>query len=126
MDGRKIFGRTENGRMDGTIFGRAVGNFRTVGKFSDGRTENFRPLGRENKIKNGGTISFEKTKALISIDIDSSKRDLSSGGINKLTEDALDLCLHLIRLRSTSGLIVIDMPRLKKADYNERFDQLQK
>ena len=77
------------------------------------------------KIKNGGTISFEKTKALISIDIDSSKRDLSSGGINKLTEDALDLCLHLIRLRSVSGLIVIDMPRLKKADYNKRFDQIK-
>ena len=66
------------------------------------------------KIKNGGTISFEKTKALISIDIDSSKRNLNSGGINKLAEDALDLCLHLIRLRSASGLIVIDMPRLKK------------
>ena len=77
------------------------------------------------KIKNGGTISFEKTKALIAIDIDSSKRDLSSGGINKLTEDALDLCLHLIRLRSVSGLIVIDMPRLKKADYNKRFDQIK-
>ncbi len=77
------------------------------------------------KIKNGGTISFEKTKALISIDIDTSKRDLNSGGINKLTEDALDLCLHLIRLRSVSGLIVIDMPRLKKADYNERFDQIK-
>ena len=77
------------------------------------------------KIKNGGTISFEKTKALISIDIDSSKRDLKSGGINKLTEDALDLCLHLIRLRSVSGLIVIDMPRLKKADYNERIDQIK-
>ena len=76
-------------------------------------------------IKNGGTLSFEKTKALISIDIDSSKRDLNSGGINKLTEDALNLCLHLIRLRSTSGLIVIDMPRLKKADYNERFDQIK-
>ena len=77
------------------------------------------------KIKNGGTISFEKTKALISIDIDSSKRDLKSGGINKLTEDALDLCLHLIRLRSVSGLIVFDMPRLKKADYNERIDQIK-
>ena len=77
------------------------------------------------KIKNGGSISFEKTKALIAIDIDSSKRDLSSGGINKLTKDALDLCLHLIRLRSVSGLIVIDMPRLKKADYNKRFDQIK-
>ena len=77
------------------------------------------------KIKNGGTISFEKTKALISIDIDSSKRDLNSGGINKLTEDALDLCLHLIRLRSVSGLIVIDMPRLKKADYKERLNQIK-
>ena len=77
-------------------------------------------------IKNGGTLSFEKTKALISIDIDSSKRDLNSGGINKLTEDALNLCLHLIRIRSASGLIVIDMPRLKKADYNERFDQIKK
>ena len=62
---------------------------------------------------------------LISIDIDSSKRDLNSGGINKLTEDALDLCLHLIRLRSVSGLIVFDMPRLKKADYNERIDQIK-
>tara|TARA_Y100001970_G_scaffold289659_1_gene420753 strand:+ start:3333 stop:4586 length:1254 start_codon:yes stop_codon:yes gene_type:complete len=77
------------------------------------------------KIKNGGTLSFEKTKAFISIDIDSSKRDLNSGGINKLTEDALDLCFYLIRLRSVSGLIVIDMPRLKKADYNERFDQIR-
>ncbi|MDA9734489.1 ribonuclease E/G [SAR116 cluster bacterium] len=77
------------------------------------------------KIKNGGTISFEKTKALITIDIDSSKRDLYSGGVNKLAEDALDLCLHLIRLRSVSGLIVIDMPRLKKTDYNERIDQIK-
>ena len=31
----------------------------------------------------------------------------------------------LIRLRSASGLIVIDMPRLKKADYDERFDQIK-
>ncbi len=77
------------------------------------------------KIKNGGTVSFEKTKALISIDINSSKRDLNSGGINKLIEDALDLCLHLIRLRNASGLIVIDMPRLKKADYNERIEQIK-
>ena len=78
------------------------------------------------KIKNGGTLTFEKTKALISIDIDSSKRDLNTGGINKLTEDALNLCLYLIRLRSTSGLVVIDIPRLKKADYNEKIDQIKK
>ena len=78
------------------------------------------------KIKNGGTLSFEKTKAIISIDIDSSKRDLNTGGINKLTEDALNLCLYLIRLRSTSGLVVIDIPRLKKADYNEKIDQIKK
>ena len=52
---------------------------------------------------------FFYDKDLYQFKYDSSKRDLNSGGINKLTEDALDLCLHLIRLRSVSGLIVIDL-----------------
>ena len=76
------------------------------------------------KIKNGGTLYFEETKALTSIDIDSSSRDLSKGGLNKLTEDALNLCLNLIRLRNTSGLITIDIPRLGKHEFNERFNQI--
>ncbi len=75
------------------------------------------------KIKNGGILTFEKTKAITSIDIDSSKRDLNSGGLNKLTEDGLALALELIRLRNTSGLILIDLPRISKKDFSERFNQ---
>lgn len=75
------------------------------------------------KIRNGGILTFEKTKALTSIDIDSSKRDLNAGGLNKLTENGLELALELIRLRNTSGLISIDLPRISKKDFNERFNQ---
>ena len=75
------------------------------------------------KIRNGGILTFEKTKALTSIDIDSSKRDLNAGGLNKLTEEGLALALELIRLRNTSGLISIDLPRISKKDFNERFNQ---
>ena len=75
------------------------------------------------KIRNGGILTFEKTKALTSIDIDSSKRDLNAGGLNKLTEDGLALALELIRLRNTSGLISIDLPRISKKDFSERFNQ---
>ena len=75
------------------------------------------------KIKNGGILTFEKTKALTSIDIDSSKRDLNAGGLNKLSEDGLELALELIRLRNTSGLISIDLPRISKKDFSERFNQ---
>ena len=77
------------------------------------------------QIKNEGTLYFEKTKALTSVDFDSSSRDLSQGGLNKLTEDGLNLCLSLIRLRNTSGLITIDMPRLNNNEFNERFDQIK-
>ena len=76
-------------------------------------------------IKNGGTLYFENTKALTAIDIDSSKRDLDKGGLNKLAEDGLSLSLDLIRLRNSSGLIAIDMPRLSKYEFNERYEQIK-
>ncbi len=76
-------------------------------------------------IKNGGTLYFEITKALTAIDIDSSKRDLDKGGLNKLAEDGLSLSLDLIRLRNSSGLIAIDMPRLSKYEFNERYEQIK-
>ena len=76
-------------------------------------------------IKNGGALYFENTKALTAIDIDSSKRDLDKGGLNKLAEDGLSLSLDLIRLRNSSGLIAIDMPRLSKYEFNERYEQIK-
>ena len=71
-------------------------------------------------VTNGGTISFEKTKALIAIDVDSGDRNLSVGGLNKLSEESLSLSLDLIRLRNISGLIAIDLPRLNKIEMKRR------
>ena len=71
-------------------------------------------------IPNGGKIFYEKTNALTAIDIDSSNRNLSNGGINQFSKEALLLSLNLIRLRNASGQISIDLPRLNQQQMKSR------
>ena len=71
-------------------------------------------------IPNGGKIFYEKTNALTAIDIDSSDRNLSNGGINQFSKEALLLSLNLIRLRNASGQISIDLPRLNQQQMKSR------
>ncbi len=63
-------------------------------------------------VPNGGKIHYERTNAFTAIDIDSENRNLSNGGMEQFSKEALLFCLALIRLRNASGLISIDLPRL--------------
>ena len=71
----------------------------------DGATET------EITIKGGGTISIERTRALIAIDIDKgpakSRFDVGMA--------ALPLIANELRMRGLGGLIVIDFPNLRQA-----------
>ena len=68
----------------------------------------------KHDIPNGGEIFFERTNAMTSIDVDSKDRNLTSGGLNKFSEDALVLALSLVRIRKIAGLVAIDLPRMNK------------
>ena len=70
----------------------------------DGATET------EIAIKGGGTISIERTRALIAIDIDKGPAK-SSFDVGMA---ALPLIAHELRLRGLGGLIVIDFPNLRQ------------
>ena len=64
----------------------------------------------ELAIKGGGTISIERTRALVAIDVDK--------GTAKSSFDvcmaALPMIAHELRLRGLGGLIVIDLPNLRQ------------
>ncbi len=64
----------------------------------------------ELAIKGGGTISIERTRALIAIDVDKGTAP-SSFDVCMAT---LPMIAHELRLRGLGGLIVIDLPNLRQ------------
>ena len=64
----------------------------------------------ELAIKGGGTISIERTRALIAIDVDKGTAQSSFD----VCMAALPMIAHELRLRGLGGLIVIDLPNLRQ------------
>ncbi len=64
----------------------------------------------ELAIKGGGTISIERTRALVAIDVDKGTA-VSSFDVCMA---ALPMIAHELRLRGLGGLIVIDLPNLRQ------------
>lgn len=59
------------------------------------------------KLKSGGRITIQETKALVAIDVDSGS-DKGNGSIAHLNLEAADEIARQIRLRNLSGKIIID------------------
>ncbi|MDR1694062.1 MAG: ribonuclease E/G [Lactobacillaceae bacterium] len=64
-------------------------------------------LYKEVKLKNGGRITIEETKAFVAIDVDSGDGN-GAGSISSLNSDAAREIVKQIRLRNLSGKIIID------------------
>ena len=64
----------------------------------------------ELAIKGGGTISIERTRALVAIDVDKGTA-VSSFDVCMA---ALPMIAHELRLRGLGGLVVIDLPNLRQ------------
>lgn len=59
------------------------------------------------RLKSGGRITIEETRACVAVDVDSG-RDSGGGAVNRLNEEAAVEIARQIRLRNLSGKIVID------------------
>lgn len=64
-------------------------------------------LQKEVRLKNGGRIIIEETRACTAIDVDSSEDD-GAGSLGRLNNEAAEEIAHQIILRNLSGKIVID------------------
>lgn len=64
-------------------------------------------LNKEVKLKSGGRITIEETKAFVAIDVDSGN-DNSAGPISRLNNEAAVEIVKQIRLRNLSGKIIVD------------------
>ncbi len=64
-------------------------------------------LQKEVKLKSGGRISIEETKACVAIDVDSGD-DNGKGNLSRLNMEAATEIVKQIRLRNLSGKIIID------------------
>lgn len=64
-------------------------------------------LQKEIKLKNGGRVTIEETRACVAIDVDSGDDD-GLGSLGRLNMEAAEEIIHQIRLRNLSGKIVID------------------
>lgn len=64
-------------------------------------------LQKEVKLKSGGRIYIEETKAFVAIDVDTGD-DRGTGSISHVNEEAAIEIAHQIRLRNLSGKIIID------------------
>lgn len=64
-------------------------------------------LQKEVKLKSGGRIYIEETKAFVAIDVDTGD-DRGAGSISHVNEEAAIEIAHQIRLRNLSGKIIID------------------
>jgi len=64
----------------------------------------------ELAIKGGGTISIERTRALVAIDVDKGTA-VSSFDVSMA---AIPMIAHELRLRGLGGLVVIDLPNLRQ------------
>ena len=67
----------------------------------------------EVHLANGAVLSFEPTKALIAVDVDSAASKLAPLALARAVAPEI---MRLIRLNSYSGVIVVDMPRLAFKD----------
>lgn len=59
------------------------------------------------RLKSGGRITIEETRACVAVDVDSG-RDSGGGSLNRLNEEAAAEIAKQIRLRNLSGKIVVD------------------
>ena len=64
-------------------------------------------LSKSVKLKCGGRLFIEETKAFVAIDVDSGEGQ-SQGGFNKLNQEAAEEIAKQIILRNLSGKIIID------------------
>lgn len=64
-------------------------------------------LNKTVKLKSGGRITIEETKAFVAIDVDSG-RDNGKGSLSHLNEEAALEIAKQIRLRNLSGKIIVD------------------
>lgn len=64
-------------------------------------------LEKEVRLKSGGRIFIEETKALTAIDVDTGD-DRGGGSISRLNEEAAEEIARQLRLRNISGKIVVD------------------
>lgn len=64
-------------------------------------------LQKEVKLKSGGRVYIEETKAFVAIDVDTGD-DRGAGSISHINEEAAIEIAHQIRLRNLSGKIIID------------------
>lgn len=64
-------------------------------------------LNKEVKVKSGGRITIEETKAFVAIDVDSGDSN-GVGSLARLNIDAAKEIVRQIRLRNLSGKIIID------------------
>lgn len=64
-------------------------------------------LQKEVKLKSGGRIYIEETKAFVAIDVDTGD-DRGAGSISHINEEVAIEIAHQIRLRNLSGKIIID------------------
>lgn len=69
--------------------------------------EIFQALSKEVRLKSGGRVIIEETKACVAIDVDSGE-DNGNGGISSLNMEAAAEIVKQIRLRNLAGKIVID------------------
>lgn len=63
-------------------------------------------LNRSIKLKSGGEIHIDQTRAFVTIDVDSASHE--GGAINSLNEEAAHEIARQIRLKNLSGKILID------------------
>ncbi len=73
-------------------------------------------LQRDVRLKSGGRISIEETKALVAIDVDSGE-DRGNGHLSRLNMEAAEEIVRQIRLRNLSGKIVIDFAGISEYRY---------
>lgn len=73
-------------------------------------------LQKEVKLKNGGRITIEETKACVAIDVDSGS-DNSQGSLGRLNMEAAEEIIRQIRLRNLSGKIIIDFAGISEFHY---------
>ena len=70
-------------------------------------------LARTLQLDGGGRLTFDETKALCAIDVDTDRAPTGgSAGLKQFNVVAATLIARQIRLRATGGLIVIDFPRM--------------
>ncbi len=79
-------------------------------------------------LRSGGFIVIEPTEALVSIDVNSGKADISPKSKNKdmINEEAALEIMNQIRFRNLSGIIIVDFIDLVEPEEQERIVDIMK